>query len=333
MINARSETVHEKPGVPLRVSAPAVRDPGERLVRVAARGRGRSSHTGSGPGTPTSSRLPDCGERWEKGRRAGRDLHDSDDRGFSPALADIHHRQPVIVDDGEVDAWLDPASPFERIAGMARAAFAGPFDRWRVEPRGEQCAERRPGAASARRRVSRRGPALPPSPYSSRCLSSRRPPRPKIVLPALILLAPNYQAPRGFEYAPAEELRQRAGTENHALGVITSAVGWGRWTSGSGKRCRGAECRLCVDRIRRNRRLRARTHPGRRTPARRPVQDASGPRARGAALAGVRREYPPRGAKARRFAHPLGTRAGWRSMLRPNRPMPRRARGTGRSGR
>ena len=66
--------------------------------------------------------------------------------------------------------------------------------------------------------------------------------------PALILLAPNYQAPRGFEYAPAEELRQRAGTGNHALGVITSAVGWDVDIRVR-KRCRGAECRLCVDRI------------------------------------------------------------------------------------
>ena len=66
--------------------------------------------------------------------------------------------------------------------------------------------------------------------------------------PALILLAPSYQAPRGFEFAPAEELRQRAGTEGHALGVITSAVGWDVDIRVR-KRCRGAECRLCVDRI------------------------------------------------------------------------------------
>ena len=68
--------------------------------------------------------------------------------------------------------------------------------------------------------------------------------------PALILLAPSYQAPSGFEYAPAEELRKRGGTgtENHALGVITSAVGWDVDIRVR-KRCRGAECRLCVDRI------------------------------------------------------------------------------------
>ena len=68
--------------------------------------------------------------------------------------------------------------------------------------------------------------------------------------PALILLAPSYQAPNGFEYAPAEELRKRggAGTGDHALGVITTTVGWDV-DMRIRKRCRGAECRLCVDRI------------------------------------------------------------------------------------
>ena len=68
--------------------------------------------------------------------------------------------------------------------------------------------------------------------------------------PALILLAPSYEAPDGFEYAPAEELRKRGGTGtgDHALGVITTAVGWDV-DIGIRKRCRGAECRLCVDRI------------------------------------------------------------------------------------
>ena len=68
--------------------------------------------------------------------------------------------------------------------------------------------------------------------------------------PALILLAPSYQAPDGFEYAPAEELRKRGGTgtRDHALGVITTTVGWDADIR-IRKRCRGAECRLCVDRI------------------------------------------------------------------------------------
>lgn len=67
-------------------------------------------------------------------------------------------------------------------------------------------------------------------------------------LPALILLAPSYEAPRGFEYAPAEELWQDTGTGDRALGVITAAVGWDVGISVR-QRCRGEECRLCVNRI------------------------------------------------------------------------------------
>ena len=69
-------------------------------------------------------------------------------------------------------------------------------------------------------------------------------------LPALVRLAPSYQVPNGFEYAPAGELRKRGGTGtgDHALGVITTTVGWDVDIR-IRKRCRGVECRLCVDRI------------------------------------------------------------------------------------
>ena len=70
--------------------------------------------------------------------------------------------------------------------------------------------------------------------------------------PALILLAPSYQTPNGFEYAPAEALQLGAGAGTgsgvHALGVIRTTVGWDVDIRVR-KRCRGDDCRLCVDRI------------------------------------------------------------------------------------
>ena len=72
--------------------------------------------------------------------------------------------------------------------------------------------------------------------------------------PALILVAPSYQAPSGFEYAPTEELRLGAGAGagtgpgDHALGVIRTTVGWDVDIRVR-KRCLGDECRLCVNRI------------------------------------------------------------------------------------
>ena len=130
MINARSETVHEKPAfrsafrrqrcvIPVNGWFEWQREGGEKQPYWIRRG---SADVFS---------LAGLWERWERGEELV-ETFTILTTTVSPALADIHHRQPVIVDDGEVDAWLDPASPFERIVEMARAAFAGPFDRWQV---------------------------------------------------------------------------------------------------------------------------------------------------------------------------------------------------------
>lgn len=66
--------------------------------------------------------------------------------------------------------------------------------------------------------------------------------------PALILVVPGYQAPRGFEYARAEDLPESGGNGKHALGVIATSVGW-EADIAIRQRCLGDECRLCVDQI------------------------------------------------------------------------------------
>ena len=43
----------------------------------------------------------------------------------SPAFADIRHRQPMILEDLD----LDPASPASRPIEIAGGAYEGPFDR------------------------------------------------------------------------------------------------------------------------------------------------------------------------------------------------------------
>ena len=106
-----------------------------------------------------------------------------------------------------------------------------------------------PGAAPARRRVSRRSLRRHVAVLLAALASPVANPAEEC-LPALILLAPSYQAPSGFEYASAEELRKRggAGTGDHALGAISTTVGW-EVDIRIRKRCQGVECRLCVDRI------------------------------------------------------------------------------------
>ena len=130
MINARSETVHEKPAFRSAFRRRRCVIPVNGWFEWQREG-GEKQPYWIRPGNAGVFSLAGLWGRWEKGEEPV-ETFTILTTAVSPALADIHHRQPVIVDDGEVDAWLDPASPFERIAGMARAAFAGPFDRWRV---------------------------------------------------------------------------------------------------------------------------------------------------------------------------------------------------------
>ena len=130
MINARSETVHEKPAFRSAFRRQRCVIPVNGWFEWQREG-GEKQPYWIRPGNAGVFSLAGLWARWEKGEEPV-ETFTILTTAASPALADIHHRQPVIVDDDEVDAWLDPASPFERIAGMARAAFAGPFDRWRV---------------------------------------------------------------------------------------------------------------------------------------------------------------------------------------------------------
>ena len=53
----------------------------------------------------------------------------------SPELADIHHRQPAIIDSDRFDDWLDPASPLPQLLELVREPHAGPYERRAVSPR------------------------------------------------------------------------------------------------------------------------------------------------------------------------------------------------------
>ena len=130
MINARCETVHEKPAfrsafrrrrcaIPVNGWFEWRRDGGEKQPYWIR------------PENAEAVSLAGLWERWEKGEEPV-ETFTILTTAASRELADIHDRQPVIIDESEVDAWLDPASPFERLLEMARAAFPGPFDRWRV---------------------------------------------------------------------------------------------------------------------------------------------------------------------------------------------------------
>ena len=53
----------------------------------------------------------------------------------SPALADLHHRQPAIIEADDFGEWLEPGTAPERLLALAQRAYEGPFDRWAVSRR------------------------------------------------------------------------------------------------------------------------------------------------------------------------------------------------------
>ena len=47
----------------------------------------------------------------------------------SPVLADLHHRQPAIIDPDRSGDWLDPTSPVPQLLELVREPRAGPLGR------------------------------------------------------------------------------------------------------------------------------------------------------------------------------------------------------------
>ena len=124
MINARSETVHEKPA--FRVAFRRRRC----IVPVNGwfewrRENGDKQPYWLRPSGAEMFSLAELWERWEKGDEPV-ETFTVLTTAASPALADIHHRQPVIVDDDALDEWLDPGTSSERLLALAGAANEGP---------------------------------------------------------------------------------------------------------------------------------------------------------------------------------------------------------------
>ena len=73
-------------------------------------------------------------ERWTKG---GESLESFTivTKAASPELADIHHRQPAIIDSDGFDDWLDPVSPLPQLLELVRGPNAGPYERRPVSTR------------------------------------------------------------------------------------------------------------------------------------------------------------------------------------------------------
>ena len=133
MINARSETVHEKP---------AFRSAFRRRRCVVPvngwfewrRENGEKQPYWLRPASDEVFSLAGLWERWEKGEEPV-ETFTALTTAASPTLADIHHRQPVIVEDAALDEWLDPGTSLETLLALAGATNDGPFERRAVSTR------------------------------------------------------------------------------------------------------------------------------------------------------------------------------------------------------
>lgn len=133
LINARVETVRRK-----RAFADALR---ERRCLVPADGwfewrgpprAGRPFHLTLASGAPLS--FAGVWERW----RARERVIESFAILTTPAaaeLADIHHRQPAIVDPEWFSEWLDPSSRTHELLAWLSAPNPGPYQRRAVSAR------------------------------------------------------------------------------------------------------------------------------------------------------------------------------------------------------
>ena len=133
MINARSETVHEKPA--FRAAFRRRRC----VVPVSGwfewrRENGEKQPYWIRPASEEVFSLAGLWERWEKGEEPI-ETFTVLTTAASAALADIHHRQPVIVDDAALDEWLDLGTSSERLLALAGAANEAPFERRAVSTR------------------------------------------------------------------------------------------------------------------------------------------------------------------------------------------------------
>ena len=133
LINARSETAHEKPA--FRAAFKRRRC----LVPVDGWFEWRKEAGGKQPWfIIAADRAPvsfaGLWERWEKDDEP-LETFTILTTAASPGLAAIHRRQPSIVEAHDFEEWLDPGTGTERLLALARPAYEGPFDCWPVSKR------------------------------------------------------------------------------------------------------------------------------------------------------------------------------------------------------
>ena len=133
LINARAETVHEKPAFRTAFRWRRCLIPADGWLEWRAVGSGRQPYFI----TAASGNALSFAGLWERWNNDGEAIESFTilTTVASPALADLHHRQPAIIEADDFGQWLEPGTAPERLLALAGRAYEGPFDRWAVSRR------------------------------------------------------------------------------------------------------------------------------------------------------------------------------------------------------
>ena len=133
LINARAETVNEKPSFRSAFRARRCLVPASGWFEW--QGAGRAKHPwflALEDGSPLS--FAALWERWDKGEE-GLETFTIITTAACESLARIHHRQPAIIPPDRFADWLDPGARPEQLLDLVREPFAGPFEKRPVTKR------------------------------------------------------------------------------------------------------------------------------------------------------------------------------------------------------
>ena len=133
LINARAETVHEKPAFRVAFRRRRCLVPADGWLEWRNEGGVKQPYyISAASGAPLS--FAGLWERWEKG---GEPLESFAivTTSASEALSDLHPRQPVLVEAHDWEEWLAPDTGAGRLLALARHPHPGPFARRAVSRR------------------------------------------------------------------------------------------------------------------------------------------------------------------------------------------------------
>ena len=126
MINARAETVRDKPAYRAAFRSRRCLVPASGWFEwQGARGARQPWYITLADGSPLS--FAALWEWWDKSGD-GLEAFTIITTEACESLADIHHRQPAIIHPDRFGDWLDPASPSEQLLDMVRRPCTGPFE-------------------------------------------------------------------------------------------------------------------------------------------------------------------------------------------------------------